>query len=147
MFLDSKIGFLLLLTHFLSALLVGIVFRFYPFSFKTFKETQRQKNKLFSKKNKGSFKEMEEKNIYPSSHSENKKRIRISELGSIMGEGIRNSISTLLLICGFLVFFCVLGTILDKIGITNWISSILQKLFIYLGFPLEVTKDIACRKF
>ena len=103
MFLDSKIGFLLLLTHFFAALLVGIIFRFYPFSFNTFKKSHLQNNALFSKRNKSSFKEMEDK-ITPSSPlSEHKKRIRLSELGSIMGEGIRNSISTLLLICGFLV--------------------------------------------
>ena len=64
-----------------------------------------------------------------------------------MGEGIKNSVSTLLLICGFLVFFCVLGCILDKLGITNCISDALQLLFIPLVFSSDIAKDIACRKF
>ena len=143
MFLDSKIGFLLLITHFLAALLVGIIFRFYPLNFITSKNSHSQKNDLFSKKNKSSF---DTKSISSPLINE-KKRITISELGSVMGTGIKNSISTLLLICGFLVFFCVLGSILDKVGITYCISEFLQKLFIFLGFSSDIAKDIACRKF
>ena len=127
MFLDSKIGFLLLITHFLAALLVGIIFRFYPFSFMAFKKYKTQKNELFSKKNKSSSMVKSSSSPLPN----NKKRITLSQLGSIMGDGIRNSISTLLLICGFLVFFCVLGSILDRVGITSWISGFLQNLFIF----------------
>lgn len=143
MFLDSKIGFLLLITHFLAALLVGIIFRFYPFTFITSKKSHSQKNDLFSKKNKSSF---DAKSLSSPLLNE-KKRIAISELGSVMGIGIKNSISTLLLICGFLVFFCVLGSILDKVGITNWISEFLQKIFIFIGFSSDIAKEIACRKF
>ena len=190
MFLDSKIGFLLLLTHFLAALLVGVIFRFYPFYFKPFKKHQSQNNTLFSKKNKSSViiksspspllyeqkstnKKLIENNksinldicsknknnkLQESLNNKNfnskssqlpndKKRLRLSDLGGVMGEGIKNSVSTLLLICGFLVIFCVVGTILDKIGITMWIATLLQKAFIFLGFPEEFANEVATGSF
>lgn len=128
MFFDSKVGFLLLLTHFVAALLVGIIFRFYPF--------------IGHSKKTPTFASHPTSETSSSFQSEPKKRIRLSELGSIMGNGIRNSVSTLLLICGFLVFFSVLGTILDKIGITNWISDMLQNAFILLGFSEETAKEM-----
>ena len=100
MFADNKIGFLLLITHFIAALLVGICFRFY-------------------KKNSASCIENEE-NLAKNKSSGT---IKLSTLGTFMGEAIKSSIATLLLICGFIVFFCVLGTILDKIGFTNLITK------------------------
>ena len=135
MFLDSKIGFLLLLTHFLSALMVGILFRFYPFSL-SFKKTSSKKDDFFTKKNKSSFFE----------NGNTKKGFKLSELGGIMGDGIRNSISTLLLICGFLVFFCVFGTILDKTGITLWLSQLLAKRFSLFWFPYGMGRRSCNRK-
>jgi len=143
MFSDSKIGFLLLLTHFLAAFFVGVVFRFYPFYFRTLKKYQKQKNEFFSQKNESSSDENKEKSLLSTPLPEDKKSIRISELGSIMGEGIRNSVSTLLLICGFLVFFCVLGTILDKTGVSLWVANILQSVFLFLGFSKDFVQEIS----
>lgn len=120
LFSDNKIGFLLLITHFISALLVGIFFRFY-------------------KKYPASNVNQEEK-INKNDCSES---IKISTLGLYMGEAIKNSIATLLLICGFIVFFCVLGTILDEIGLTDLIANALCKIFCLLNFPIKDSKDLS----
>ena len=120
MFSDNKIGFLLLITHFISALLVGIFFRFY-------------------KKYPASNVNQEEK-IKKNDCSES---IKISTLGLYMGEAIKSSIATLLLICGFIVFFCVLGTILDEIGLTDLIANGLSKIFCLLNFPVKDSKDLS----
>ncbi len=117
MFAEPKIGFLLLLTHFIAALLVGIVFRFYRSSIKS------------------SSRNTEHTPI--TSEVQNKNAIRLSQLGSIMGEAIKNSISTLLLICGFITFFCVLGTILDKTGITSSLAHLINPLLLSFKIPKD----------
>lgn len=149
MFSDSKIGVLLLITHFVSAIIVGIIFRFYPFNIRSIlrkKHCSYANNKAIDASAYSSC--TNNKIVNTSTYSsinngKNKKRIRLSELGSIMGSGIKNSISTLLLICGFLVFFSVLGTVLDKIGCTNFVSTLLKNLFISLGFSNDIATEIS----
>lgn len=121
MFADSKVGFLLLITHFVSAILVGVVFRFYKL-----KNTSLQdKTSLEYKKNKSS------------------NSIKLAQLGGIMGDAIRNSIATLLLICGFITFFCVLGTILDKTGLSNLLANMFYPLFTWMGIPEKFIKNLS----
>jgi len=120
MFADSKIGFLLLITHFIAALLVGICFRFYKK--RSASNVNSEENPT---KNKGS------------------ETVKLSTLGSFMGEAIKNSIATLLLICGFIVFFCVLGTILDKIGLTDLIAKGLSNVLRLLDFPITNGNDLS----
>ena len=86
MFNDEKIGLLLFLTHFIASLTVGILFRFY------------KKNST--------------KSII-TQVSINSNSIKLSNLGSAMSEAIQKSISTLLLIGGYIVFFAVLSEILS----------------------------------
>lgn len=135
MFADNKIGFLLLVTHFIAALLVGIVFRFYknnPFKKAICSEVSNNTNSVqynfnekSSMKNKGS------------------ETIKLSNLGFFMGNAIKNSISTLLLVCGFIVSFCVLGTILDNSGFTGFVANALNDLFTFFGFSTKLSNDLS----
>ena len=86
MFENQKIGLLLLLTHFLAAITVGLLFKFYKY------------HKTFS---------------IISYTMSNSNTINISKIGSIMAEAINKSISTLLLICGYIVFFAVLNEVIS----------------------------------
>ncbi len=128
MLADSKIGFLLLLTHFIAALLVGIVFRFYKSRLKS-NNSNLKANILESK-------------IITTQKNEGSNNIKLSQLGGIMGEAIKNSISTLLLVCGFITFFCVVGTVLDKTGMTSLISNLISQIFINLGFSKEMVSPL-----
>lgn len=112
MFGDEKIGLLLLLTHFLASLTVGILFRFY--------------------------KKHSTSNII-SQVSINSNTINLSNIGMHMSNAIQKSISTLLLIGGFIVFFAVLTEILS--------STLLQNIEnpLYIGILngiLEITSGI-----
>ncbi|MBO5141621.1 MAG: sporulation integral membrane protein YlbJ [Clostridia bacterium] len=140
MFRDNKIGFILLTTHFIATLLVGFLFRFYKYNKRQTKSVNicdLDKNKIESniKKDKIDTQNAAKNNC--SNH------IKLSKFGSIMGEAIKNSISTLLLICGFITFFSVLGSILDSSGITSNISNIVSNIFVLLGFSKELATDLA----
>ncbi|MDF2945854.1 MAG: sporulation integral rane protein YlbJ [Bacillales bacterium] len=110
MFSSYKIGILLMIIHYVSNALVGITLG------------------IFSKK-------IKERNLASRS-----KKIKISELffntaktnkkpfGTQMGESVTNSIEILLSICGFLVLFAVLNTLLNSSGIVNYVAIVFEKL-------------------
>ncbi len=119
MFCDAKIGLLLLITHFLAALLVGIVFRNYHKNDNT-------------------------EHIIPqtSKTANQKDTFHISELGIMMGEAIKNSVSTLLLICGYIVFFAVLGDVFQNTGIMQFFQSIIEKFLSVFDIPFSTSSGI-----
>ena len=112
MFNDEKIGLLLFLTHFLASLTVGILFRFY------------KKNST--------------KSII-TQVSINSNSIKLSNIGSAMGEAIEKSISTLLLIGGYIVFFAVLSEILSITILKNLQNPLLMSI---ISGILEITNGI-----
>ena len=116
MFGDSKIGLLLLLTHFIASILVGILFRFYNVK--------------------------DEKIIHNNYVSKHKKDFKISMLGELMSNAIKNSITTLLLICGYMIFFSVLTNIFSGANISFYFSKILDSFLYMLGFSKEISLPI-----
>lgn len=104
MFHDSKIGFMLLLTHIISALIVGLIFRNYHVGTPN-KDIVPHRSQVY--------------NNYEPFHMRN--------LGKIVGESIKNAINTLLLICGYIVFFAVIGELLQDTGIMNLGQTIISR--------------------
>ena len=96
MFLEPKIGLLLFITHFIASITVGIIFRNYKKSNKT--------SNIISQ---------------VSIKSKTYETLKLQNLGKLMGFSIQNSISTLLMILGYMVFFAVLANILTNTGIVN----------------------------
>ena len=147
MYQNTGIGILLFITHLLGCLSVGFLFRFW------------KRNKTDSIAN--DKKIVNKKTNY--SYVSNKKTASFSNLGEIMAESITNSISTILLIGGFVVLFSSIISILKASGILNVlcmaISPILNFLHIDSSFAsgfltgiLEITNgiqsisSIACKK-
>lgn len=131
MFKSSTIGILLLITHILAALTVGVIFRFW-------KCGNRRKKRLHR-----SFDE--------SSSYSNTSNVDLSNLGGILGESISNSISTLLTIGGFVVLFSVIISILQSSHFLNLFAFAFKAFGIpfdigsstLLGM-IEITNGISC---
>lgn len=139
MFKNSTIGLLLFITHFLACITVGFVFRFWK---KNITSTLNNKIENFN-------------------HTKN--FVKISNLGEILAESINSSISTLLLIGGFVVLFSSIISICKSSGILNFAEYFFTPLFnlfnidssfikpLFTGF-LEITNgisiisNIACKK-
>lgn len=111
---DKKIGTILLVSHILASLSVGILFRFW-------------------KKNIPDFSNYTLSYPYKENNEENK-LIKISEFGEILGEAIKKSILTILNIGGFIVLFSVIISILEASGIVTNITHSLS----FLGFNEEI---------
>ena len=109
MFGNSTIGLLLLVTHILACITVGIIFRFWKFNTSTF-NTDINKKSTFNKN----------------------KIVTFSNLGEVLGKSITNSISTVLMIGGFVVIFSSIISILKSSGILNSLVYIFTPLFDFM---------------
>lgn len=118
MFGNSTTGLLLLITHILSCLTVGIIFRFW---------------KVSKKSNYSSFN--------PSINKSNHK-VSFSNLGEILADSITSSISTILMIGGFVVLFSVIISIFKVSHIVYVFSDILAPVFSILNIPYEFISSI-----
>ena len=112
MFGNSTIGFLLLITHLLASLTVGIIFRFWKYNAKYVLNPN-------------------------SSYINSKDNISFSNLGGIIGTSISNSINIILLIGGFVVLFSVIISILQTSQLLNVLSNFIKPIFNLLNIPLE----------
>ena len=115
MFENSTIGILLLITHILASITVGICFRFWKSSTKT---SQLLLNKSFT-----------------SSNSLN--TVSLSNLGEVIGKSITNSISTILNIGGFIVIFSVIISILKNSNVL----LLLNPIFEFLHIPSKIAES------
>lgn len=119
MFGNSRIGLMLLLTHFLAAITVGLLFKNYH-------------------KNSSSSSIIAQK-----SNSANKKAIfRLRNLGALMGESIKSSVNTLLLICGYIVFFAVLGEVFENTGILSYLKLFIERFLTVFDISLVCSSGI-----
>ncbi len=140
MFKNTTIGILLFITHLLACLTVGLIFRYWKRNSHTFLQ-----------------------NMISNGSHQQKKSASFSNLGEILAESITNSISTILLIGGFVVIFSSIISILKASGILNSITVLLSPLFQSLSIDtnfipglltglLEITNglnsisSIACKK-
>ena len=109
MFGNSTIGLLLLITHILACITVGIIFRFWKYN--------SSSSDYISNKN---------------SNYKKYKNVTFSNLGEILGKSISNSISTVLVIGGFVVIFSSIISILKSSGILNSLIFTLTPIFNFL---------------
>ena len=110
---NKSIGLLLLTSHILSSLFVGYCFKFW------------KKDKLDT-----NFREMR--------FNSKQSLLKISDIGELLGNSIKNSISNILSIGGFVVLFSVILSILKNSGFINIINSI----FLTFGIPNEISTSI-----
>lgn len=110
MFGNSTIGFLLLISHLLASITVGIIFRFWKYNAKT--SIINNKSRININDN-----------------------ISWSNLGGIIGNSISSSINTILLIGGFVVLFSVIISIMQTSHLLDALANCIQPLFNLLNIP------------
>ncbi len=139
MFKNTMIGLLLFITHLLGCVTVGFIFRYW-------------------KKNKNTF-----SNNPSISYKQPKKSASFSNLGEILSESITSSISTILLIGGFVVIFSSIISILNASGFFSSLTILFSPLFDFLHIDtsfiqgiltglleltngIQIISSIACKK-
>lgn len=117
MFGLPHVGVSIAAAHYLSSLSVGLLMRFHGKEKRARREAKTGENILV--RGLKSLVEARDKDRRP--------------LGQLMGDAIRNSVNTLLLIGGFIILFSVIIRILDVVGIVAIFSSFLNLLLGPLG--------------
>ena len=118
MFGSTTIGLLLFITHILACISVGIIFRFW-------------------KKNSSNT-------SYGSYFSLQSKRVSFSNLGEVLADSITSSISTILLIGGFVVIFSSVISILKSSGLINVLSTCISPLFNFINIDSSFISPLIC---
>ena len=113
MFGNSTIGVLLFITHILACITVGFIFRFWKFN----KSTSITYSKIASSKSSPS------------------KNIGLLTLGETIGNSITNSISTILMIGGFVVLFSVIISICKSSYLLQLLAVFFTPILQLLGIP------------
>ena len=116
LFGSTTIGLLLFVTHILACITVGIVLHF--------------------------FSKSSSSNNHHYHYNYSNKSVSISSLGEVLGKSITNSISTILMIGGFVVIFSVVISILNQSGVLSGISAFFSPVLCAIGFPTELIKPI-----
>lgn len=113
LFADTTTGILLLFTHILACLSVGFIFRFWKRNIHT--------------------------PTHPSSSiaSQPTKKATFSNLGEVLGNSIKSSISTVLMIGGFVVLFSVIISILEQSHVIDLSANILTPILHSLGISSD----------
>lgn len=141
MYGNTAIGLLLFITHILACLTVGFLFRFWKINSRN--HMQNSSSSFYNAKP--------------------KKEVSFSNLGEVLAESITTSISTILLIGGFVVIFSSIISILKSSGILANVSIILSPIFTFFNIDtsfvspllsgfLEITNginlisNISCKK-
>ena len=120
MFGDSRTGILLLLTHILSSISVGFLFRFWKSG-----HARRTSHLDLSSEN----------NVF------------FSNLGEVLASSIMNSINTILLIGCFIVLFSVVISMLEQSHTFEVAGKILSPLFSFFRIDSKFWDAILSRSF
>jgi sporulation integral membrane protein YlbJ len=107
LFGNIEIGILLLVTHILACISVGLVFRFWKF-----KESQLETNLYVN------FNELNNTNI-----------ATFNNLGKILSSSISSATHSIFIIGGFVVLFSVIISILNNSGLLNILTLLIEPIF------------------
>lgn len=126
MFSNPQVGATIAAAHYLSTLSVGLLMRFHG----------KDKKTIVSNNEKGNIFIKAFNALYNARKTDNR------PLGQLMGDAIRNSVNTLLLIGGFIILFSVIIKILEAIGIVSILSSFLFIILKPLGLDVNLSPAI-----
>ena len=126
MFGLPHVGVSIAAAHYLSSISVGLIMRFHGKDKKAAPEAKAKKNIVL--RGLEALVSAREKDKRP--------------LGQLMGDAIRNSVNTLLLIGGFIILFSVIIRILDVLGFVAVLSSFLSIVMGPLGIDTGLSPAI-----
>lgn len=130
MFAMPELGASIALAHYTASLLVGIVFRFHG----TGRDEIPAKVPAANRKN-----------IFLRTLSElyNARKNSNTSLGMLLGDAVKASMNTILLIGGFIIIFSVFLRILSVIGITEYLNGIFACLLGLIGFTPNLAEAMS----
>ncbi|MBM7615833.1 sporulation integral membrane protein YlbJ [Alkaliphilus hydrothermalis] len=125
MFKSKEIGYYLAITHYIAAISVGLVFAFYKRSATSTVPVPREKNRI-----RQAFRQL------AISRKQN------PPFGLLMGNAVRESFNTMLMVGGFIIMFSVIINILNEVGIVEVFSYFFYILLKPLNMSLSMIQSL-----
>ncbi|MBP2642192.1 MAG: ylbJ [Firmicutes bacterium] len=120
MFGQPELGATIALAHYLASFLVGVIYRFHGRNREPItQESSRPAGNILLR----AFHE-----LYKARQQDNR------SFGQLLGDAVKSSMNTILLVGGFIILFSVLLRIIAIIGITDILSHMFSALLSLLGF-------------
>ncbi|MFW5998448.1 MAG: sporulation integral membrane protein YlbJ [Bacillota bacterium] len=121
-----ELGLIIAGAHYISSILIGLMMRFYIGNEKKSNQTQSNKNNNY--------------NIFKNAIYEliTARKNDGRNLGELLGDSVRESINTLLMIGGFIILFSVVTKIITVTGVIDYISYIVMFFLRPFGFSREM---------
>ena len=127
-FHSAKIGMILLIVHYLSAILVGFCMKIY--------RRQDPQSPSPTRQIRGS-------RLIRALTAMHKARIQDGRsMGKLMGDAVSTSLQTQLAIGGFILLFSVILSLLGRYHIISLVSEILKKILGFFGLPQEAAQAL-----
>ncbi len=126
-FENKSTGLLLAVAHYISAIIVGFVMRFYESQAPPTPPPAKKTGFILSR-------------AISAMH-----RARIQDgrtLGQLIGQSVTSAIQTLLLIGGFVMMFSVLTHLISYVGVTDPFIHGIAQVLAYFSFPAELSESI-----
>jgi sporulation integral membrane protein YlbJ len=138
MFHSPQLGMLLAIAHYIAAFLVGVSFKFYGVRTE---HRCKEEDIVQETKVKG--------NIFKRASSA-MMRARAEDgrsFGKMLGDSVNDSMKTLFMICGFIIFFAVLFKVLSLAGIVPLLSLPFELIFTILGLDASLVQPFVAGLF
>lgn len=120
MFGMPELGVIIALAHYLSSFLVGIIFRFHG------RDRDDYSNEI--KTSKGNIIIRAFRALYAAKQEDKR------SIGQLLGDSVKSSMNTILLIGGFIILFSVFLRILSVLGITDLLTTAFATFLSIIGF-------------
>ncbi|MBO8162382.1 MAG: sporulation integral membrane protein YlbJ [Brevibacillus sp.] len=126
-FHSEQLGFMLALTHYVSAVLLGLMYRFHARTEPASKSLYKQDLPLMLR----------------ALQAMHRARLRDGRpLGRLMGEAVHSALQTLLMVGGFIIVFSVVMELLMKINLTQALGTMLTVIMGPFGFPAAFSQSL-----
>lgn len=128
MFGMPELGAIIALAHYLSSFLVGIIFRFHGLKRDQYKNDARITS--------GNIIIRALRALYTAKQEDKR------SIGQLLGDSVKNSMNTILLIGGFIILFSVFLQILAILGVTTLLTTIFVQLLAIVNFDSSLAPAI-----
>lgn len=131
MFAMPELGAVFAIAHYLSSLLVGILFRYHGRS-----RDERISDSCIEGAGQGNILRRAFRALYQAKLQDGR------SFGQLLGDSVKNSMQTILLVGGFIIIFSVFLRIIQALGMTTLLSSASAFLLHSIGYTPDLTTAV-----
>lgn len=126
-FHSEQLGYIMAITHYSSAILLGLIYRFYSIHAPSTRQLKKDSHSV----------------IYRALQAMHRARLKDKRsFGKLMGDAVSSALQTLFMVGGFIIVFSVMLQLLATVKVTDVLSGFLAIFLMPFGFPTTFSKAL-----